>query len=119
MFTEQDLINKVVELAEKNTNFVYSPGRGNFRCKYVPDEKQSGCIFGQALLELGFSKEELLVHDFSEWAVGISEILHPLGFSTKIQNWARYIQVDQDGGEKWGDCLIMNPPPTLINRQTE
>lgn len=110
MITAEQLMAKARELAAASPDFIYEPGREavneEFNCKYMPDEIQPGCLFGQALTALGVE----LIPEFE--GVGVSDLLRrvqghpePVSSQPKVWDWLDTAQARQDGGEPWGMAI--------------
>ena len=98
--TEKQFVQTVVELIQENPEYVYDSGQN---CFYFPDDRQPGCLFGQALIKLG--AEEFIREEES-----ISTILMDLSINNpEIREWADHMQASQDTGVPWGECLEAYP----------
>lgn len=99
------LIALVRGMATERPDNVYLPGanRGepDFSCSYDDGECSDGtvgCIFGQALDQMGFD-----LSDVSE-GVRVSEAMRQLGITFKSchELWCDRVQENQDKGTNWG-----------------
>ncbi|MEU9871073.1 hypothetical protein AB0C87_24800 [Actinomadura sp. NPDC048021] len=95
-----EAIEKAVrELAEERPDFRYDKG-DSATCLYNPDDRQPGCLFGQALIRIG--------HRLPDHVRGsINRVLVELEVETTQQqrNWALDAQASQDKGVPWGEAV--------------
>lgn len=106
-FTAQDVLDKVVEIAEERPDFIH--GNVGDNCSYlgrvVGDETGQCCIMGQALQDLGVSQETLRKYE----GTSIPEILVIMGimddFSDPLGDTLGTIQYLQDIGVPWGEAI--------------
>jgi hypothetical protein len=99
--TAKQLISEVRRLAADNPDFIYpdfGAGPNEPKCLYVPDDRQPGCIFGQAFINLGIQIPKSLDRD------GINVHLERLGIeATRAQRtWCSTVQTEQDTRLTWG-----------------
>ena len=96
--------NELEKLSKENPDFIYSNDDNMCYYNKGPEdnpEKCSGCIFGQALQNMGVSRESL------NFIGPIDEVLTqqlPINLDEIPRDWAR-IQYEQDIGCKWGDLF--------------
>lgn len=117
---------EVRKLVASQPEFVYPTAPG-IDCHYLPDSipmldesptgretyrrvKRPGCIFGQALLNVGLNSDLLMevedapISDVLDWMVDLGLLdadVHDLHF----HDWALVVQESQDNGTPWGDAL--------------
>ncbi|WP_026415449.1 hypothetical protein [Actinomadura oligospora] len=98
--TFEQLESKVRELAVDKPNHVYFRG-GYAICRYNADDRQSGCIFGQAFAALGVR----IVTEMEGTSIGA--VLDWLGvpFSVEQGAWARIVQFRQDQQGTWMEAI--------------
>lgn len=99
---EDELVKRILEVADENPDFVYNPFDNITGCYYDGPARNgknigpecNGCIIGTALQKMGVARIVL-----AEMFMGISS--HIEGISTKI------IQVQrlQDAGVSWGKAV--------------
>ncbi len=112
------LKSEVIKLGTENSDFIYNPGfigscsysgpayRFEFDdelCDYVqivvgPECK--GCIFGQAMQNMGWDNEEEMPYFGS-----ISTVLLNHGFHDKEIRVFQEVQSNQDSGASWGEAI--------------
>lgn len=109
-FTKKDfwktLYSKVVELATEQPDFVYSESKYQ-SCLYTQgrDYNQTcdGCLIGQALQRMGFTKDEVRPLDYVGSIEAVSEYFSLKDEeTTSIINSLQEIQTRQDKGRTWG-----------------
>lgn len=113
-FTFEDVLNEVIRLSEEDPDFVYTtqPGReGVSSCGYTglaPGTTEGrSCIVGQALQNLGVSKDSLI--NLSLNATGV--LTDYLNILPKYHDdadrliYLDSIQSNQDQGMSWGDSV--------------
>lgn len=108
MLTFEDVEKEVRRLAENNPDFVYAPvgwpdEASPSSCLYNANERQEGCIFGQAFANLS---DPVSIDDEGE---PISVILSRKAIKTtpSQQSWARSVQERQDAGLPWLNCIVV------------
>ena len=105
--TALDVARKALELADADPEFVYQPERtgGNITgCKYVHEDGEGGCIFGQALLGLGIKSDA--IPEF----IAIDEVMHRLGVEStdpKLEDYMQLTQGNQDAGHPWSEAVAV------------
>ncbi len=109
------LKSEVIKLGTENPDFIYNPGNlgicsyngpayrievdwSNTPIKKTVGPECKGCIFGQALQNMGWDDEEEMVGS-------ISTILLNHGFHYTKLNVFQEIQNDQDRGHSWGKAI--------------
>ena len=97
---------KLRELAAEKPDFRYSPADGiTLPCFYSKEqqdqEKNDGCIFGQAFQRLGVPKDEL---ELQSCAIG--EVVRYYSGSDAPENWTA-VQFAQDHGKTWAEAVEM------------
>lgn len=115
--TAKDVFNRMVELAEQEPGFVY---RGQYiedsdgnqveqsQCSYLGMDVESPdlgrpCIVGQALADLGFTREEIAGVEGRD----AGRALGDLGLSTDLRysSAVERAQEEQDEGKTWGEAI--------------
>lgn len=101
------------DLITKNPEFTYNPGAKVGTCSYIGPHRSydhtkedwvvdgpecSGCIFGQAFQQLGWTPED------------IKKDIHTLCIELDIKAPARWFNMQrlQDIGEKWGALIALS-----------
>lgn len=102
MLTVEELVSKVREIAKSRPNTVYT---GTHRgCEYNAGECSDGsigCLFGQAMKELG-----VFYLDYTNYIdVILSNRLKIAEPSDPKVMWCRKVQYCQDGGLDWGSSV--------------
>jgi len=109
--TGKKVTKQVRKIAKKNPDFVYTNqgvddiyedgGCSYFGRSYDDPETGQGCIVGQALQELGITKEEM--RDAVIEGLSASEALNVLGISSKTKHdiFLDIVQTRQDNGDTW------------------
>lgn len=105
--TKELLDEELKRIISNNMDFVYERPDHGGQCKYTDGGNCTGCIFGQALTNLGVLREDLEFWDNISFMSFTSGITYVLGQLTEINSLEPYaeIQSKQDGGRKWGDLL--------------
>jgi hypothetical protein len=95
------LIRTVRELAAEKPDFFYKTKDG--ACLYTPNDEQPGCIFGQALLRMGYTKEELskLDEDNGLDIIEALKVLDIRSLTNEELQWCSDVQQLQDFGDNW------------------
>lgn len=121
---QADLVREVKRLVAENPDFVYMNG-GAYdsnedvpTCSYVTGDNGQGCIFGQALINLGVDKEELSYWEqFNSGETSIADLLdhhgrggQPLKYENEGYGSITYrsfetLQKHQDMGRTWKESL--------------
>jgi hypothetical protein len=102
-----DLVTKVREIAAARPENVYRNGR----CEYADGECSDGtigCILGQALLALGFTKRKLRRLDelpISSIGVVLTSLLKTDALPPNKVSWLRRVQDAQDIEVEWGAAV--------------
>lgn len=103
--TIEELIEEVYRLAKENPDFCYTSLR---RCYYIANNTHPSCIFGQALLNLGVSKETLKTADeyqnTGKDIIGVLDMLN-IEYNDNQRVWCKGIQRFQDNGFPWSYCI--------------
>jgi hypothetical protein len=103
--TEQQLTDKIKELVAKFPDRIYESIGTN--CSYVDsnDSPGKGCLFGEALKELGVSIEKLKAFDQENDGSGLSidRVLEKY-FNIYTRKFDS-VQTEQDHGVMWKDCI--------------
>lgn len=120
---EKDFTNYVLEIADDNPDYQYSPEAGNgchYTRGYGPKELESpnpgctGCLLGRAMQKLGADKEWLSRNGSyfnDEYADELAIHLHSKGLyigqeiSPTLARELRQAQSLQDKGTVWGQCV--------------
>ena len=109
--TGKKVAKKVRKIAKKNPDFVYTNqgiddiyengGCSYFGRSYVDPETGQGCIVGQALQELGVTREEMEKAGIEGYSA--SDALKKLGISSgdKHLHFLDTVQMRQDIGDTW------------------
>lgn len=108
-FTEEDFISTVIDLVVKNPDFVYQKPEGMGGCCYLQVDDKPGCLFGQALLKLGVSKNFL--YDCDPYSDGDNPDIRQMlaantNFSDKTVDLCSSLQDNQDCGISWKKSLV-------------
>lgn len=112
MITLSDIKQEVIRLAKADPDFVYeapNPASGCTYTRNIDDEIVGDCIFGQALINLGFDKQVLCDADSALVAgmgSSISTILIESGIAKGFDDDGlvskfESVQLAQDRGLKW------------------
>lgn len=112
-FTAKDVLNEVVRLSEEDPDFVYTtqPGReGGENCGYagltLGTTEGRSCIIGQALQNLGVSKNRLC-HMSGTASRVVKDLLHIEDEgNTDILRLLDRVQLNQDAGLRWRTSVI-------------
>ncbi|MCV7688158.1 hypothetical protein M3C66_010000 [Micrococcus luteus] len=120
--TTKDVFDRMVELAKKEPNFRYKDQRvtdedGNeveqFLCSYLGMDTQAPdlgrpCIVGQALADLGFTREELAEVE-GKYAM---DAMRELGIEPdhRYMSAVEQVQASQDSGKTWGEAIAQVVP---------
>ena len=104
--TKELLDEELKRIISNNMDFVYERPDPTGQCKYTDGGNCTGCIFGQALTNLGVLREDLEFWDKNSMP-STSGIIYVLGQLTEINSLEPYasMQSKQDIGYKWGDLL--------------
>lgn len=111
MITGKKVVKRVREIAKENPDFIYTDqGANDSECSYLgrsmsePNVGQ-GCIVGQALLDLGVTREEMVEAEIE--GVPGYEVLEYLGIESKFKHniFLDYVQESQDDGETWKEAV--------------
>lgn len=124
--TIDDVVTKVRKIAAERSDFVYTNQPESkliepedLECSYTSagthTSEGESCIVGQALQQLGYTKEQL--NRVNRWKA--SEALKGLKIiyddkDTKAA-WLNYMQSRQDGGTEWGQCIFLADRHTPID----
>lgn len=115
--TFNQIKTEVLRLMKKFPKNKYSPPKSDnpfLECSYTRGtctNGKRGCLFGQALINLGIKRDELkIVGDSGLYYGGsktIGEVLHEMNLNMSVQerNWVDNIQRIQDDGIAWGKIL--------------
>lgn len=104
------LVRKVRKLSEKYPDFIYTAQFGAtgvpaYSCSYlgIPGDpnKGYGCIVGQALQEMGVSREALANVDGN----AVEDILDLTDAHYKETGWLTTVQSQQDRGKSWSRAV--------------
>lgn len=103
--TGEQLVAEVRRLASEDPSFIYpvaaTPPKDKPNCLYNPDKHQPGCIFGQALINLG---DPVPVKD-DRGNIGTQVWIKKIE-ATKAQiRWMMWAQQAQDQRMTWGDAI--------------
>lgn len=113
--TGKKVAKRVRKIAKKNPDFIYTEqgsddveeGNG---CSYlgrsvVEPETGQGCIVGQALQDLGVTREEMVKANIEN--LSASDALMRLGISSsdKHLHFLDTVQMRQDIGDTWGHAV--------------
>ena len=100
---------EVIKLGQEQPDFIYNPAYDplefSISCFYTEGAKDgpecNGCIFGQALQNLGVPLEKL------ETTQTIEFLLSDLGIAvtTEESHHLRKVQEQQDTGKTWGEAI--------------
>lgn len=99
---------RALELCKANRDTVYgSPRFAGGMCSYLKGDAagRKGCLFGQALSDLGATQEELLNLEGTSiqgWWDHQGTV-----FDTAIVMWLSCAQSSQDSGDSWGSLVGM------------
>lgn len=98
--TADQIIAEVRRLAAERPDYVYEKPPGSTFCLYRHEDGSPGCIFGQALDNLGVGLDE---HTYG--TIGI--VLFDLGVAKTDQqaNWMTSVQHYQDNGRPWAEAV--------------
>lgn len=111
MTTGKKVVKRVREIAKENPDFIYTDqGANDSECSYLgrsidePDIGQ-GCIVGQALMDLGITREEMVEAEIE--GVRGYEVLEYLGIESKFKHniFLDYVQESQDTGASWSEAI--------------
>jgi hypothetical protein len=98
--TFSQIETEIRRLAAEKPDFIYKVPEGRGSCVYLPDDKQAGCIFGQAFIALG------IVVPTHENSVGIGTLFAESGLFTPDQIlWLSRVQGAQDVTIPWGQAV--------------
>lgn len=104
----EQLIAEVRRLAKEQPDFIYERSFGSFFCKYTSGANCSGCIFGQAVMNLWPDSLNTLkaVDDSNNF--GIKGLFQQLSIeATRDEiHWCMNVQDYQDKKINWGCCVI-------------
>ena len=114
--TYEDVLAEVIKVGEAEPDFVYTEQPdadydGTCHYLYGNDEGEGrGCIVGQALLNLGISKEriESFREDYADvFLPNVLALATPDAYSSGYEalKTLTYIQYAQDSGEPWGEAV--------------
>lgn len=103
------LYNNVIDISNEQPNFIYNDythSKGSVGCYYAlgADGRQDcdGCIIGQALQKMGFSKEDLIPLDDIGNIINVDIFFQLSNEETEpIVKALREIQSRQDQGQTW------------------
>lgn len=110
-FTFEQLKNEVIRIIEENPNNSYKPELSDVwvcRCRYTSgtcSDGSCGCLFGQALLAVGITLEQLRYFDSLDLTITRVLIKLEIIFSQSEKDWLGAIQYTQDQGRSWKSCL--------------
>ena len=100
--TVEQVNTELRRLAKETPNFIYNPS-GNGFCHYTKGHKDgpecNGCIFGQALQNLGVPKTE-----FPTQQTPIYNLWQNLTGTKPPESWSD-VQSAQDKGGTWGEAI--------------
>lgn len=108
-FSAKDFHAKVIEIAQRHPHAYYINEDGY--CSYIDGtafDKEtgwtaSGCLFGQALMELGMDREDLESIEKFFTVITIRRLANLTGLEFNT-SWSD-VQRSQDTGEEWGDAI--------------
>jgi hypothetical protein len=118
VFTQQDIIDKVREIAaaEPDTVYVYLPGQG--ACTYTPGVRGAQrCLIGRALSALGVPDIFFMNCNMENYSkivsclVGAGYLPETWGASLEPDEWLIRAQFMQDSGVNWGRAVRMVDNP--------
>ena len=104
---------EVARLADKSPDHIYTKPPGTFTCRYTSGgarnhrgvtivETSDGCIFGQALINLGVKRGDMAMCEGNP----VNAVLGTLGITDDAKGRLitpfRRTQEEQDAGAKWG-----------------
>lgn len=109
----ETLKQEVIKLGTENSNFIYNPNNAG-RCFYngpaakisvdgnktIVGPECKGCIFGQALQNMGWTDE----HELSD-TVSLRAILHNRNIYSETGTLLSIVQCRQDSGNSWGASI--------------
>lgn len=107
----EDLVKKVIEIAQKNPNVVYDKtAERSGQCHYMPsDANPEGCIMGFAFREIGVDLnpdwEGLSIHGILSSRIGHESIDDYL--RVRYIEFLDAVQMNQDKGNSWGKSVEM------------
>lgn len=109
--TVEQVVTSVRALVQASPGFCYPAGAdsGRYQCVYTPypSEGETGCIFGQALHDLGVSQHVLQGFDRSG-GTPIKVVFDMLKLpcdSPELIPWCVHVQILQDHGSAWSRCV--------------
>lgn len=108
-FTVADVVNQVRNLAAGSPEYVYwapeePAANGMPGCSYVNGVGGKGCIVGQALTNLGVTKDELAKHEGTRAGVVVPYLLGVEEGTQKLA-WLDAVQARQDDGCEWAEAV--------------
>lgn len=104
--TVGDVNAELKRLMQENPDFIYrSVGGLNGSCQYTDGDNCTGCIFGQALTNLGISEEDLKKVENQPIHSAWVDLGQPRLDEKMNLVWSD-IQSEQDIGNKWGNLLV-------------
>lgn len=107
-FTEQDVLNKIVEIGNRFPDYVYKHKQGELICQYTDGADGQGCIVGQALRAMGVPYDMLKRYDQDDIGIAASHVLRNLlgrNLDRSVLNTINLIQQNQDDGMPWGQAI--------------
>lgn len=107
-FTEQDVLDKIVEIGNRFPDYVYRHKQGELICQYTDGADGQGCIVGQALRALGVPYDMLKRYDQDDDGIAASYVLRvllPRNLDVSVLDTINLIQTRQDDGMPWGQAI--------------
>lgn len=107
-FTEQDVLDKIVEIGNRFPDHVYQHKQSDLICQYTDGADGQGCIVGQALRALGVHYDVLKKYDYYDDGVEASAVLYELlgrSCDRSVLSTINIIQRNQDSGISWGQAI--------------
>jgi hypothetical protein len=107
-----NIIAEVYKIVQVRPDVTYNPGIGG--CKYadgICSDNTVGCLFGQALSNLGvdvkrFDKYPMPLNGEGTYTPAIDRILQNEFVGTEQElNWCAKVQEYQDNGCSWGEAI--------------
>lgn len=111
--TVKDVALKAVELAEASPEFVYEPTRDEEGylndCSYIHYDEQGGptggCLYGQALLALGFTPENIADYEGDRVTAPLTGLLYVDDTDQPLVVAMEESQRLQDTDSPWSDAI--------------
>lgn len=100
----EDLIAEVRRLAAENPNFNYKEACGpewDGTCTYAPTDQTPACIIGQALTNLGITRQNVYEGH------GVNRFLGDIvgDYDRQTGHWLAWVQGEQDRGLPWAEAV--------------